>query len=256
MEVAGNAPCPACPILENLRLAPRNPNGCANRPPQAELERVRASNWRSLSLLQARPTLKQIAAHWNQVPRQEKRALFEGFATHIHMTKLSRDSKRLTIHWQDGSQSTYTAIRESRGYFWEAEELEKLRSMIENNIDQVGILRAFPNCNWRALQERYAYNFGNGHWLATYAGQRPYTKKTRWADTQEAKSEPQAQVSASAISTELSTIHFTVIVESSIRMSGEFQPFCCINSLNARRKMSFASTVIVPSFTPAGVIKI
>ncbi len=165
----------------------------------AELERVRASKRHSLSVVKARPALEQVIARWDEVPRTERRALFEGFAEHISITKLSRSTKRITIAWRDGSTSSYEIARESRGYFWEEDDLQQLRQMVERNADQVEILRAFPQYTWRALQERYAYNFGHGHWPKTYTGERPYNRHTRWVDTAEAKAE--AQLKASTAST-------------------------------------------------------
>ncbi|CAG1009150.1 hypothetical protein ANRL4_03997 [Anaerolineae bacterium] len=159
----------------------------------AELAAVQAKTKHSQALIQARPALEKVIVNWARVPRQEKRALFEGFATHIHIQKLSRSTKRLTLHWRDGSISSYDVARESRGYFWENEELEKLRQMVEGDSDQVDILRAFPEYTWRALQERYAYNFNEGHWPKTYQGTKRYPRLTRWADTEEAKTEAQLQ---------------------------------------------------------------
>lgn len=161
----------------------------------AELAAVQAKTKHSQALIQARPALEKVIVNWARVPRQEKRALFEGFATHIHIQKLSRSTKRLTLHWRDGSISSYDVARESRGYFWENEELEKLRQMVEGDSDQVDILRAFPEYTWRALQERYAYNFNEGHWPKTYQGTKRYPRLTRWADTEEAKTEAQLQSS-------------------------------------------------------------
>jgi hypothetical protein len=167
----------------------------------AELESVQAKRPHSLAVVQVRPALEKVIAHWDKVPRPEKRALFEGFATHIHITKISRASKRITTHWRDGSQSTYTTVRLSRGFFWESEDLENLRQMIDTNVDQVEILRTYPAYTWRALLERYAYNFGNGKRPQNYAGKRPYSNKVRWADTKEAKLGQLTQITPSGAST-------------------------------------------------------
>jgi DNA invertase Pin-like site-specific DNA recombinase len=161
----------------------------------AELERLKAKDLRSLVALEARPALEKVIANWENVPRQERRALFEGFATHVQITRLSRSTKRIAVHWRDGSISSYDVTRESRGYFWEDEDLEKLRQMVESNNDQVEILRTFPQYTWRALQERYAYNFNHKHWPSTYTGKLPYPRRTKWADTLEAKLGPQPDAS-------------------------------------------------------------
>ncbi len=161
----------------------------------AELARIHGSNRRSLSLVQARPALEQIIARWDEVPRQERRTLFEEFGEYIHITKLNRSTKRITVHWRDETTASYEVTRESRGYFWDEEDLDLLRELVEGNADQIEILRTFPQYTWRALQERYVYNFGGGHWPKSYSGQRPYNRLTRWADTEEAKAEAQPETS-------------------------------------------------------------
>jgi DNA invertase Pin-like site-specific DNA recombinase len=168
---------------------------------QAELIRVTASRRQKTSLTQARPVLTRIIEHWENVPRQERHELFEGFGDYINLSKLNMATKRVTIYWRDQTTSTYDIMRTSRGFFWDDEELEQLREMIDNNVDQVDILRAFPKYNWRALQERYAYNFGNGYWSKTYNGKRPYNRGTSWADTAEYREEqamPQSTANASS----------------------------------------------------------
>ncbi len=76
--------------------------------------------------------------------------------------------------------------------------------MIEGGVDQVDILRTFPDYTWRALQERYAYNFGHGRWLLSYGGKRPYPRDTRWEDTEEARALSATQVTMSTTSTDRS----------------------------------------------------
>ncbi len=170
----------------------------------AELEQNNSGQRHHTVLLQARPALEKIIARWEDVPRQERRNLFEAFAQYINIHKLNRSSKLITIYWRDGSTSQHKTLRESRGYFWEPEDLEKLREMVENDADQVEILRAFPDCAWRALQERYAYHFNNKHWRKDYAGKQPYPRNTRWEDTEEAQSgllAPQLDASTSSTGT-------------------------------------------------------
>jgi DNA invertase Pin-like site-specific DNA recombinase len=167
----------------------------------AEREAVRAKSQHSASAMQARPALEKVVANWDRVPRAEKRALFEGFATHIEMTKLSRICKRLTIHWRDGSTSSATTTQETRSHFWEKEDIDKLGQMFTDNIDQVEILRAFPAFRWETLQERYCYYFCKDHSRAVhYTGKRTYPERTRWADTREAKLGEFSQLVASSSS--------------------------------------------------------
>ena len=156
-----------------------------------------------ITILQARPALEKIVTHWETVPRQDRHALLEGLSHYVNITRLSRASKRVTIYRRDGSASTHQVIRESRGYFWEKDEVEKLREMIESNVDQVEILRAFPDYTWRALQERYSYRFGKRQWQQLYRGKRTYTKNTKWSDTAEYQAErAQAQLTTNGTYTD------------------------------------------------------
>jgi len=154
---------------------------------KAELSRIQSGKQQSRSLADARPLLEMVIARWNDVPNQEKRALFEAFARYINVSKISRHSKQLVVAWRDGTTSQRTSTHKSLGYFWEIDDLEKLRAMVEGNVDQWIILRTFPDYTWRALQERYAYKYGNGHWRNEYAGHKPYGRYTRWRGTEEFK---------------------------------------------------------------------
>jgi hypothetical protein len=156
---------------------------------QADLRRIQSNDRKSRSLVDARPVLQAITARWSEVPGDEKRHLFEQFAQYINITKITRHTKRITVHWRDGSTSERSTTHKSMGYFWDEAELNTLRTMIETSVDQWEILRAFPNYTWRALQERYSYNFGNGLWYKDYKGKKPYNRNKRWSDTVEYQSE-------------------------------------------------------------------
>ena len=163
---------------------------------RAELSRVKSGEKKRINLAEAKPVLETVIARWADVPRQERRELFEAFATHIHLTKITRHTKTVTVHWRDGSTISQNATHKSKGYFWEDEALQKLREMVENDAPQWQILKAFPDYTWKALQERYAYQFGKGRWRTAYAGEKPYGRYTRWRSTTECKAEQEnAQLS-------------------------------------------------------------
>jgi hypothetical protein len=169
----------------------------------AELLRLKSGEKKRTDLGQAKPVLETVIARWDDVPRQERRSLFEAFATHINITRLTRHTKCVNVHWRDGSTSSDSTTHRSKGYFWEEEDLQKLASMVENNVDQVWILKEFPDYQWRALTERMRYHHGKG-WWKTYTGEKKYVAKTKWADTDEAKAEKQARKrSKSKASTQL-----------------------------------------------------
>ncbi|MEQ8674204.1 MAG: recombinase family protein [Aggregatilineales bacterium] len=170
---------------------------------EAELLRLKSGEKKRLDLGEAKPVLETVIAHWEDVPRQERRDLFEAFATHIHITKITRHTKIVSVHWRDGSTVTEKATHRSLGYFWEDDALEQLREMVEGDIDQWQILKAFPDYTWKALQERYAYRYGKGRWRTDYAGKKPYGRYTRWRGTEEYRAEQKnpPQLMASSVST-------------------------------------------------------
>jgi DNA invertase Pin-like site-specific DNA recombinase len=152
---------------------------------RAELHHIQSNEHKSRSLIEARPVLEIIINRWDDVPREEKRDLFEQFACYIKISKITRHTKRIIVHWRDGSTSERSTTHKSTGYFWDEDDLTKLRDMIDNNVDQWEILRAFPDYTWRSLQERYAYKFGNGRYPENYTGKKPYNRNARWCDTAE-----------------------------------------------------------------------
>ncbi len=161
---------------------------------RGELTRLKSGEKKRINLAEAKPVLETVISRWEDVPRQERRSLFEAFASHIHLTKITRHTKTVTVHWRDGSTVSKNATHRSKGYFWEGDDLQKLTSMVENNVDQVWILKEFPHYTWRALTERMRYHHGKG-WWKTYTGQKKYVNTTRWTDTEEAKAEAKSRKS-------------------------------------------------------------
>ncbi|MCL4880437.1 MAG: recombinase family protein [Anaerolineae bacterium] len=165
-----------------------------------ELDELKSAARRQKVITQARPALERIIEHWERVPAHEKRVLFEAFARHINITRLSRTDKQLTIYWRDDSTSSEIVSRYSIGHYWDDYELAELKQLIEITADQVTILRAFPGYTWRMLIEKYAYHFGgNGkRYNGLYKGELKYPRKTRWEDTDEYKAEEAQTVGVSA----------------------------------------------------------
>lgn len=152
---------------------------------RAELQHIQSGKRNLQTLADARPVLETVISRWEQIPVLERRSLFESFARYINVSKVTRKTKTITIHWRDGTTSTCSTTHKSLGYFWEDEALEKLRQMVDSHVDQWKILRAFPDYSWRALQERYAYKYGNGTYPQHYGGKKTYPRNTRWQDTAE-----------------------------------------------------------------------
>ncbi|MFQ3658743.1 MAG: recombinase family protein [Anaerolineae bacterium] len=157
---------------------------------QLELTQTQASDERKGVLLEARPVIERVIAHWDVVPRPQRRELFEGFAHHIKISRVDRITKRLIVCWRDGTTSETTIRRPDVRHAWERADLEKLHEMIENNVDQVDIMRAFPEATWRNIIDRYTYHYRRG-WLKSYTGERKYRyrSKVRWVDTEAYRTE-------------------------------------------------------------------
>jgi len=68
--------------------------------------------------------------------------------------------------------------------------------MIDNDIDQIDILRTFPDYRWRALTQRMRYHFGKG-WWKSYNGEKKYNRDNTWADTEEARMDQTQQLMSS-----------------------------------------------------------
>lgn len=189
---------------------------------KAELNRIQSGKQQSKSLADARPALEMVIARWNDVPPEEKRALFEAFARYIKVTKVTRHTKHITVFWRDGSTSERSTTHKARGYFWDEAELETLREMFDSHVDQWEILRAFPDYAWRSLQERYAYRYGNGYYPKHYAGKKPYNRHTRWQDTAEYHAEINAsQLAVSGASTDRPSAPSCVGCGMSLRLRSE-----------------------------------
>jgi len=172
---------------------------------KAELNRIQSGKQQSKSLAEARPALEMVIKRWSEVPHDEKRGLFEAFASHVKVSKVTRHTKHVTVFWRDGSTSKRSTTHKCNGYFWDEAELEALREKFDSNVDQWRILREFPDYTWRSLQERYAYRYGNGHFPKDYAGKKPYNRFARWQDTAEYQVERKAsQLAASGASTDRS----------------------------------------------------
>jgi len=168
---------------------------------KAELNRIQSGKQQSKSLAEARPALEMVIKRWSEVPHDEKRGLFEAFASHVKVSKVTRHTKHVTVFWRDGSTSKRSTTHKCNGYFWDEAELEALREKFDSNVDQWRILREFPDYTWRSLQERYAYRYGNGHFPKDYAGKKPYNRFARWQDTAEYQVERKAsQLAASGAS--------------------------------------------------------
>ena len=148
-----------------------------------ELQALKERDTQTFTLSHARPVLEAVVKRWNEVQPRERRTLFEAFAHSIHLTRQRRGTKFLTVRWRDRTETTERI--ELFGHLWEKEDIQVLREMVEANVDQAKIMQRFPEDRWEVIQQRYAYHCNNGRWLATYSGEKKYTRATRWTDTPE-----------------------------------------------------------------------
>ncbi|MCL4880442.1 MAG: recombinase family protein [Anaerolineae bacterium] len=161
----------------------------------AELEHLRTADRRAKTLLRARPALIKIVEHWDSIPSNERRNIFQEFARFITLTRLNRATKRIQIHWRDGSISEQLVMRHTKGFLWEDEDLALLKTLIEGQAEQADILKAFPERNWRQIRDIYMYHYGNDRRFSdiynVYGGkkrnERRYRNHECWEDTDEYK---------------------------------------------------------------------
>jgi hypothetical protein len=150
---------------------------------QRELQDIKERNTQTLKVAQARPVLEEVIARWDEVEGRERRSLFEAFAHSIHLTRQRRGTKFLTVRWRDRTETTERI--ELFGHLWKREDIQVLKGMVEANVDQATIMQRFPEDDWGTIQQWYAYHCNHGRFLATYSGEKKYTRATRWTDTEE-----------------------------------------------------------------------
>jgi hypothetical protein len=171
---------------------------------KAQVEMLHSDKNRQRTLTTARPALERIAANWELIPRAEKRNIFQEFAESIKVTRLSRHEKEICVQWRDGSTSSQIVTRYNwHGHYWNKADIEQLCQMMDANVPQVEILRAFPGYTFRTLLGRYAIHGTPDRKYAHYQGERPYGVRTRWEDTEEYRLEQQNPTQLEATSQNL-----------------------------------------------------
>lgn len=156
-----------------------------------ELETLKNNDHLKQVLLEARPVLEQVIQRWGVVPAVRRRELFDALAQRATVTKLDMVRRRITVSWRDNTETSVTVQHSGKYFSWTEIELQKLKTLVENNTDQVKLLQSFPGVNWKSIQQRYAYHFGDGHWFIAYTGIRKYEASVRWQDTDEYKTNAQ-----------------------------------------------------------------
>ncbi len=155
---------------------------------RAEVKNLWSSDRYRTGIIQARPALELVIMNWLMVPMAYRRELFEAFAQRVVISKLNPLERQLVIQWRDGTQSDTRFNRQGWRIFWSPDEVEKLRTLVENHAPQVEILQAFPQVTWADLQARYRYHFKKSL-PKVYQGEKPYPIHYRWQDTDEYKNE-------------------------------------------------------------------
>lgn len=148
-----------------------------------ELQALKDRDAQTFTLSHARPVLEAVVRRWDEVDSRERRTLFEAFASSIHLTKVKRGTKFLTVRWRDRTETTERI--EFSGHLWDKQDVADLKEMVESNTDQATIMQRFPEDRWEQIQQRYRYYWNNGRWPTTYSGKKKYTRMTRWIDTPE-----------------------------------------------------------------------
>ncbi|MEO1645557.1 MAG: hypothetical protein AAFR67_10250, partial [Chloroflexota bacterium] len=166
---------------------------------EAELETLQSRSNHTQNLIEARPAIQMIVERWDDVPREQKRALFEAFAHRIIVRKDDDERRHLVVQWRDGTESLHHFTRRQRKNRLTEAQKVRLKELVEKQVSQVELLRAFPDMQWRQIQRRYAYYFGDGNFIDHYHGEVSYGHKATWYDTEECQAEAEhaAQTSVS-----------------------------------------------------------
>lgn len=158
-----------------------------------ELEKLASSDQQQHILMEARPVLQTVIDHWQDVPGDKRRELFESFAHRILVRRVETFYREIIIQWRDTTETRYKLTRGSKRFYWGKQALKRLQEMIEDGVAQVDIMREFPMLQWKDIQKRYSYHFGNGSFAPYYSGEKTYPNYFTWYDTEEAKAEQSAQ---------------------------------------------------------------
>jgi hypothetical protein len=168
---------------------------------QADLDSLRTTQQHNKEHILARDALQQIIGQWEQVPREERRRIFEDLASFASLTRISRYEKQLVIYWKDGTTSPSNAVtrhttrtttpnyRHER--YWSQADIDRLCQMMDNHVHQVEILRTFPGRKFYTLLDCYARHGTSDGKYTRYQGERPYGVNTCWEDTEEYRQEQQ-----------------------------------------------------------------
>ena len=159
----------------------------------SELEKLASSDQQQHILMEARPVLQTVIDHWQDVPGDKRRELFESFAHRILVRRVETFYREITVQWRDTTETRYKLTRGSKRFYWGKQALKRLQEMIEDGVAQVDIMREFPMLQWKDIQKRYSYHFGNGSFAPYYSGEKTYPIHFTWYDTEEAKAEQSAQ---------------------------------------------------------------
>jgi hypothetical protein len=73
---------------------------------RTELNRLQSDRGHRRLLLEARPVLETVIAHWNSIAREDRRELFDGFAERVLVSKVDMVTRRITVCWRDGTKTT------------------------------------------------------------------------------------------------------------------------------------------------------
>jgi hypothetical protein len=153
----------------------------------AELHHIREDKGQRRLMLEARPVLETVVTRWSEVARDDRRELFEAFAERVIVNRPDMVNRTVTVVWRDGTQTTRTTQRQARyRTAWTKAEYARLRELVEGGADQIDLLRAFPQANWRTLRELFIYHFGIDAWQAAFKRKKSkYGQRTRWEHTEE-----------------------------------------------------------------------
>ena len=107
------------------------------------------------AVVQLRKEYLPALNHWDDLERNEKRAVLHAFIEQIEATPFDRSGLMLQIKWRDQTTDEVMLIRQSgAARDWLMSEVQELLDLLDNDASQVEIAAAFPDRTWEAIRHR------------------------------------------------------------------------------------------------------
>jgi DNA invertase Pin-like site-specific DNA recombinase len=102
-----------------------------------------------------RNTCDSMLENWDKLNREDKRRLIQVFVSAIEASPLPKQAVHLKIIWKDGSSDEFDLARKGSFYIgWMEHEVELLVELLESNVPQIEVAKAFPSRKWYMIRNK------------------------------------------------------------------------------------------------------